>query len=169
MGNTFWKPVGLSELFEEAAQMVDESDANQSDMDQDDDKGSCFNDTASMHSVTRSWNGSKSMMSPRSIGSQSPFHPAESEELTIRDIGPGFTNEIIKRVPSPITTPNGESTNNTTTNATTSTSTSTTTTSTASSTLPSSKLPEPNLPKPGSKRRSLSSEENNSNSTSTAT
>lgn len=102
--NTYWKPVGLNALFEEAAQMEDESEGGQSDMDQDDDKGSCFNDTASMHSVTRSWNGSKSMMSPRSIGSQSPFHPAESEELTIRDIGPGFTNEIIKRVPSPITT-----------------------------------------------------------------
>merc|ERR1711912_25722 len=133
-------------------------------MDQDDDKGSCFNDTASMHSVTRSWNGSKSMMSPRSIGSQSPFHPAESEELTIRDIGPGFTNEIIKRVPSPITTPNGESTNNTT-NATNTNATSTTTTA---SSLPSSKLPEPNLPKPGSKRRSLSSEENSNPSTATS-
>ena len=43
--NTFWKPVGLSELFEEA-NLVDDSDANQSDMDQENDEGgSCFNDT----------------------------------------------------------------------------------------------------------------------------
>ena len=54
--NTFWKPVGLSELFEEAAQMVDESDANQSDMDQDDpeDKTQCHT-TAKTSKIT-SWN-----------------------------------------------------------------------------------------------------------------
>lgn len=45
--NTYWKPVGLNALFEEAAQMEDESEGGQSDMDQDDDKGSCFNDTES--------------------------------------------------------------------------------------------------------------------------
>ena len=58
--NTFWKPVGLSELFEEAAQMVDESDANQSDMDQDDDKGSCFNDTKRFIKKDEKLNFSKS-------------------------------------------------------------------------------------------------------------
>jgi len=103
---TYWKPVDIDALFEDLGKDTVSECGDKTD---DEDRGSIFNDTASIHSISKhSW-ASKSMMSPRSCGSQSPFHPTnfDDPELSIiRDIGPGASVECMNRVPSPITTQN---------------------------------------------------------------
>lgn len=103
---SYWRPAGIFDLFDEIELPSElQSECGQSE---DEDKGSVFNDTASMQSISKhSWH-SKSMMSPRSCGSQSPYHNLSLEndsELNaiIRDVGPGVSAETMVRVPSPIT------------------------------------------------------------------
>jgi len=103
---SYWKPIGIEDLFDDTGKDAPSECGDKTD---DEDRGSIFNDTASIHSISKhSW-ASKSMMSPRSCGSQSPFHPAtfdDPELAIIRDIGGAATAECMNRVPSPITTAN---------------------------------------------------------------
>ena len=127
---TFWQPIGIAELFE-AADFVDTVDHSECASEvEDEDKGSIFNETASMrkiskikiphfskvtkfrkmcpiHSISKnSWTG-RTMQSPRSSGSQSPYHhlPNESDSDTTKailaDVGPGLAENVLGRVPSP--------------------------------------------------------------------
>lgn len=104
---TFWQPIGIAELFE-AADYIDSRDHSECASEvEDEDKGSIFNETASIHSLSKnSWTG-RTMQSPRSSGSQSPYHhlPLETDsELSkaiLADVGPGLAENVLGRVPSP--------------------------------------------------------------------
>lgn len=105
---SYWFPFGFNSLLDDKDE-TENGNELASEVDDDEDKGSIFNDTASMHSISKhSWH-SRSMQSPRSIGSQSPYHAvnmadqeADNELASIiRDVGPGVANDIINRVPSP--------------------------------------------------------------------
>jgi len=104
---TFWQPLGIAELFE-AADFIENIDHSECASEiEDEDKGSIFNETASIHSISKnSWTG-RAMQSPRSSGSQSPYHhlPNESDSDTTKailaDVGPGLADTVLGRVPSP--------------------------------------------------------------------
>lgn len=120
---SFWQPFGYSQLLElnELDSQANNNDEMQSDApdDEEEDRGSIFNDTASMHSISKhSWH-SRSMQSPRSVGSQSPYHtpghnmdPDSELASIIRDVGPGCPADMMNRVPSPLSMNMGSATTN---------------------------------------------------------